>query len=74
MQSTTGTATAAVRVQRGLSLLPVASVSVSSTATTIETGLTNTAMQAGDSLLICFRNYRRKPAILNRVCAMTPRY
>ena len=52
MQSTTGTATAAVRVQRGLSLLPVASVSVSSTATTIETGLTNTAMQAGDSLLI----------------------
>ena len=52
MQSTTGTATAAVRVQRGLSLLPVASVSVSSTATTVETGLTNTAMQAGDSLLI----------------------
>lgn len=52
MQSTTGTATAAVRVQRGISLLPVASVSVSSTATTVETGLTNTAMQAGDRLLI----------------------
>ena len=52
MQSTTGTATAAVRVQRGISLLPVASVSVSSTATTVETGLTNTAMEAGDRLLI----------------------